>query len=157
MRLNVVIQNNSVCHHSSDFIVSSRVQLLFKQSTIPCTIDHLSMILVVLKDIPVKVPKQHPHHFASRRYTSEFLGPWVMISVSTPCFDICLQVHSGVPMFHCMCISMCAHFCSSVSCFGTHLAQFLRNLRFLWMMEYANPHLMSNLLAVSVTAICLSS
>jgi hypothetical protein len=60
--------------HSSAFTASSRFELLFKHSTIPCTTDHLSMILAVLKDGPTEVPKQH-HHFASRRYPSEFFGP----------------------------------------------------------------------------------
>jgi hypothetical protein len=35
----------------------------------PYTIVCLYMILVVLKDDPVKVPKQCKHHFASRRHT----------------------------------------------------------------------------------------
>jgi len=40
----------------------------------------------------------HQHHFAGRRHTFEFLCPgwW---RVSTPCFDICLQVHNDAPTF----------------------------------------------------------
>jgi len=72
----IMMQNNSNSQHSFAFTVNSGFQLLFKCNTIPCTIDHLSMILVVLKDGPIKVPEH-----------------------STPCFDICLQVHSGAPMF----------------------------------------------------------
>jgi len=56
--------------------MSSRFQLLFKHSTIPCTIDHLSMNLVVLEDGPIKVSKKHQCYFASRRHTFEILGPW---------------------------------------------------------------------------------
>jgi hypothetical protein len=95
----VMMQNNSICQHFSVFTMSSRFQLLFKHSTIPCTIDHLSTILVVLKAGPIKVPKQCKHCFAGRMHTFEYLGPgqWC---VSTSCFDICLQVHSGAPMFY---------------------------------------------------------
>jgi hypothetical protein len=25
-----------------------------------------------------------------------------MMHVSTPCFDVCLQVYSGAPVFHCL-------------------------------------------------------
>jgi hypothetical protein len=100
---------------------------------------------------------------------------WVMMCVSTPCFDICLQVHSGAFMFHhlwqccrkatpswyyctnCMHIFTRASLCSSVNCFGTHLAQILWYPRSLWIMKYADPQLLSNLLAVSVTVICLPS
>jgi hypothetical protein len=55
------IQNNSICQNSSAFNVNSGFQLLFKHCTI-CNIDHLSMILVVLEDGPIKVPKQLQHH-----------------------------------------------------------------------------------------------
>jgi len=69
------MQNDSICQHSSAFTVNNRFELLFKYSTIPCIIDHLFVILVVLKDGLIKVPKQHQHNFASRRHTYEFLGP----------------------------------------------------------------------------------
>jgi hypothetical protein len=52
---------------------------------------------------------------------------------------------------------MCACLHSSGSCFGTHLAQILWYLRSSWMMEYADLQLLSNLWAISVTVICLSS
>jgi len=82
------------CQHSSAFTVNSKFQHLFKHSAITCTTDCLSMILIVLEDGPIKVPKQLQYHFAGRRHNSDFLGPgW--------CFDICLQVHSDAPMFHC--------------------------------------------------------
>jgi len=101
MRLsNVIIQNNSIWKHFSAFTVNNRFQLLSTHSTI------LSMILVKLKDGPIKVSKQCHHHFDGRRHTFEFLGPgwWY---ASTPCFDICLQVHSGAPMFYCLWKSIC--------------------------------------------------
>jgi hypothetical protein len=41
--------------------------------------------------------------------------------------------------------------------FGTHLAQIVWYQRSLWMIECADPQLMSNLLATSVTVLCLSS
>jgi hypothetical protein len=69
-----MIQNN-FCRHSSVFTANSGFHLLFKLSTILCTTDRLSTILVVLKDGPIKVLKQCQHHFAGRRHTSEFLGP----------------------------------------------------------------------------------
>jgi len=64
----VIIQNNSICQHYSAFTVHSGFQLLFKYSTMSCTTDHLTMILVVLKDEPIRNLKQHQHHFARRRH-----------------------------------------------------------------------------------------
>jgi hypothetical protein len=57
---------------------------------------------------------------------------------------------------NCMHTSTCAaHLCSSVSCFGTHLAQILWYPRCSWMTEYVDPQLVSNLLTIWVTVICL--
>jgi hypothetical protein len=100
----------------------------------------------------------------------------VMTCFSAPCFDICLQIHSGAPCFiicairckraspfsqycckNCVHISMHAHLCSSVSCFGIHLAQILWYPLSLWVMEYADPQLMSSLLAIPMREICLFS
>jgi hypothetical protein len=68
MRLSVVMMlNNSICQHSSACTVNSGFQLLFKHSTVPCTIDHLSMILVVLDDGPIIVSKQCQYHFADKK------------------------------------------------------------------------------------------
>jgi hypothetical protein len=58
----VMMQNNSICQHYSVFPANSGFQLLFKHSTMLCTIDHLSTIMVVLEDGPIKVPVQHQHH-----------------------------------------------------------------------------------------------
>jgi len=56
MRLSVVMMlNNSVCHHSSAFSANSGFQFILKLSIIPCTTDHFSTILVVLKDGPIEV------------------------------------------------------------------------------------------------------
>jgi len=55
----VMMQNNSICQHSSSFTANSGFQLIFKHSTIPCTIDHLPTILVVLEDGSIIVPKRH--------------------------------------------------------------------------------------------------
>jgi hypothetical protein len=52
----VMIQNNSICHHSSKFVANSGFQLHFKHSAISCTTDHLPTILAVLEDGSVKVP-----------------------------------------------------------------------------------------------------
>jgi len=58
---------------------------------------------------------------------------------------------------NCVHVSTCAHLCSSTSYFGTHLAQILWYPIFSWLMEYADPQLMSNLLAISVIITHLSS
>jgi len=52
----VIMQNNYIYQHYSAFTVNSKFQLLFKHSTIPCTINCLSAILVVLEDGSIKVP-----------------------------------------------------------------------------------------------------
>jgi hypothetical protein len=69
--------------------------------TILCTVGHLSMTLLVLEDGSIKVPKQCQHCFASKQHTWISWSLAVMY-VSSPCFDVCLQVHSGAPMFHCL-------------------------------------------------------
>jgi hypothetical protein len=56
----------------------------------------------------------------------------------------------------CTHVSTCACLCSSLSYFGTHLAQILIS-KVLVYVEYANPQVMSNLLAISKTVIYLSS
>jgi hypothetical protein len=58
---------------------------------------------------------------------------------------------------NCMHVSMHACLYSCVRCFGTRLAQILWYPRSLWTMEYADPQLMSKLLAISATVIHLSS
>jgi hypothetical protein len=67
MRLNVVMmQNNSIYQNSCAFAANS-VLILY-------------MILVLLEDGPMKVPKQCQHHIVGRSYTYELLGPgqqWV--------------------------------------------------------------------------------
>jgi hypothetical protein len=56
MRSSVVMtQNNSICQHSSVFTVNSGFHLLFMCNM--CTVDHLSMLLVVLEDGPVESSK----------------------------------------------------------------------------------------------------
>jgi hypothetical protein len=100
------------------------------------------MIPVVLEDGAIKVQKtdtllywQNAHFWISH--------PWAMMCTSTPCFDICFQVHSGAPTFHhlwqsvarslsspyccknCMHVSVCDHLHSTGSSFGTHLTQIL--------------------------------
>jgi len=67
-----MMQNNAICQHSPASTANSGFQILFKQSTILCTIDRLSMILVVYEDEPIEVPKQCQHHFAGRRHPFEF-------------------------------------------------------------------------------------
>jgi len=49
-----MMNNNSICQQSSAFTVNSGFQLLSKHSTTLCTTEHLSTILVVLKDGPIK-------------------------------------------------------------------------------------------------------
>jgi hypothetical protein len=61
----VTTQNNSICRHSYVLIANSRFQLHSKHSTIPCTINNLSTILLVLNDGPTEVPQQCQHHIAS--------------------------------------------------------------------------------------------
>jgi hypothetical protein len=76
MRMSIVMmQNNSICQHSSALTVNIGFQLLFIHSTIPCTINSLSMILEMLVDETIKISKQHQHHIAGRKHTFEFLGP----------------------------------------------------------------------------------
>jgi len=55
----IMMQSNFIYWYSSAFTVNS------KYSIIPCTVDCLSMIMVVLKDGPIEVPKLH-HHFAGK-------------------------------------------------------------------------------------------
>jgi hypothetical protein len=43
-----MVPNNSICQHSSAFSVDSGFHLLFEHGTVPCTINHLSTILVAL-------------------------------------------------------------------------------------------------------------
>jgi len=51
MGLSIVkMQDNSICQHSSVFTANSRFRILFKHSTIVCTFDCLSMLLLVLED-----------------------------------------------------------------------------------------------------------
>jgi len=164
----VMMQNNSIYQHSCLFTVNSEFKLLFKYSTVPCTAYHLSMILVVLMGGSIKDPKQCQHHFASKGHTSEFLGPWQwcvfplhalmiagMFIVVHPCFIGCDNPSQESLCFmtllqNCMHISVCVHVCSSVSCFGTHIAQILWYQKSSRMFEYADPQLISNL---SVTVI----
>jgi hypothetical protein len=76
MRLSVIMmQNNSICQDSFAFTANSGFRIFFKYSTVPCTVDHLSTILVVLEDGPITVSKQRQHCFVSRRHIFEFLGP----------------------------------------------------------------------------------
>jgi hypothetical protein len=94
---------------------------------------------------------------------------WMMIYVSNLWSHVCSHVHSGACdnllqeglSFYLTAknayVSKHACLCSSLSCFGTHLAQISWHLRSLQMMECANPQLMSNLSAMSVTVICLFS
>jgi len=83
--------------------------------------------------------------------------------VSAPCFDIRIQVQGSVPMFHCLWQSVTGKpllldiACLFISFCGTHLSQMLWDPRPLWMMEYADPQQMTNLSAISVTVIQLSS
>jgi hypothetical protein len=49
----VMVQTNSIYQHSSAFFVNGRFKLLLKHSTVLCTVDDLSMILVLLKDGPL--------------------------------------------------------------------------------------------------------
>jgi len=71
----VMMQNNYICQHSSVFTANGRFHILFKHNTIPCTIDYLSMILVVLEVGPIKVSKQCQYHFAGLRHIFICLGP----------------------------------------------------------------------------------
>jgi len=48
-----MIQNNSICQHYSSFTMNSGSQLFFMLITIPYTIDHLSIIMVVLEDASI--------------------------------------------------------------------------------------------------------
>jgi hypothetical protein len=55
MRLSVfIMQNSSICQHSSAFTANSGFYLLFKISTKPCTTEPLSAILVELEVGPIK-------------------------------------------------------------------------------------------------------
>jgi hypothetical protein len=71
----------------------------FKHSTVHCTNDRLSTILVVSEDGPIKITKQRQRHFAGRRHTW-ICWSWEMTYIYIPCFDVCLQVHSGALIFH---------------------------------------------------------
>jgi hypothetical protein len=88
-------------------------QLFLKHSTIPCTIDRLSMTLVVLEDGPIKVTKERQHHFVGRRHTFEFLGPgwwrvFPLYALLFACMLIVVHTHVSSPMTIC---------CSKVSSF----------------------------------------
>jgi hypothetical protein len=137
-----MMQNHSFCQHSSALAVNNRFQFIFKHSTIPCTIDQMAMILVVLEVEPIKVSKQGQHHFAGRRHTFESFGPgqWhrfplyaftfaCRFIVVHPCFITCdnsLQESlSMISLQKLHALSMHACLCSSASCFGTHLTQIL--------------------------------
>jgi len=50
----VMMENNSTYYNFIVFAVNSGFQLLFKHSTVLCTIDHLSLILVVLENGLIK-------------------------------------------------------------------------------------------------------
>jgi hypothetical protein len=67
------------CHDAKQLFISIPLCLLqiavFMHSTIQHTVDHLSMILVVLEEELIKVPKQCQHHIVGRRCTSEFFDP----------------------------------------------------------------------------------
>jgi hypothetical protein len=78
---------------SSTFTVNSRYKLLFKCSTI----DYLPIILVVLEDGPLKSQNSDITLLVEGAiFRFLVLGS----DVSTPCFDVCLQVNSGASMFH---------------------------------------------------------
>jgi hypothetical protein len=122
-----------------------------------------------------EVQKQCQHHFASIKHTSEFLGPgWWHVFLLHTLMSACrfIIVHSRfiacdnpwqesysffIILQQKLHISMHACLCSSVNDFGTNLAQILWYLRSSWMMEYVDPHLMSNLSAMSVIVICMFS
>jgi hypothetical protein len=81
-----------------------------------------------------------------------------------PCFITCdNSLHKKPLLLHsiaakkCMHISMHVCSCSSVSCFGIHLAQILLYSGLPWMAEYTDVQLMSNFSAVSLTVIHLFS
>jgi len=107
------------------------------------------------------IPKTPSTSFCWKKKHFWISWSWVMTCVSNSCFDICLQVHSGAFTFHCLwqsiagkplplhdiAVKYCMHIlmhiplCSSVRCFGTHLAQILWYPRSSWMMEYVDPQL----------------
>jgi hypothetical protein len=170
----VMMKNNSTCRHSSALTVYSGFQLLFKHSIIPCTIDRLSTTPTVLANGPNKDPKQSQHHFPSTRHTYEFLGPgqWHVFPLQAVMFLLggsnwCTHVSSPVTIqcrkaspssqYHCknsMHISIHGHLCSSVCCFSPTMHKFCDPKV---LMDDANPELISNLLAISVTVIPLPS
>jgi len=91
----------TVYQHSSVFTANSGFQLLFKHGTIPCNIDHLPMILVVVEDRPFEVPNSVNIILAAEGTLLNFLVLGTDMFPPSPCFDICLQVRSGTPMFFC--------------------------------------------------------
>jgi hypothetical protein len=57
----------------------------------------------------------------------------------------------------CTCVTTHAHLCSSVSCFGSHLAKILWLYKLFSLTECTDSQPMSKLLAMSATVTCLSS
>jgi len=155
----VMMQNISFCQNFSVVTVNSGFQLLFKHSTILCTLDRLSMILVVLENVPIKVAKQYQHHFPSRRHTFECLGPgshsllwhYLQVHSGSPCFVACdSSLHKSLS-FMISLQKLHAHFhtCPFVLIFKLllyPLAQILWDPRSLWVVEYADPQLMPSLI-----------
>jgi hypothetical protein len=93
------MQNNSICQHSSAFTENSRFKILFKHSTIPCSIVPLSTILVVLEMGPL-TSQNNANITLPADDTLWISSSWALTCVSNACFDVCLQVHSVAPMFH---------------------------------------------------------
>jgi len=117
--------------------------------------------------MPTEVPKQYKHHFAGRRYTSEFLGPgqWYVstrysvfpcrFTVMHQCFNACDNPQKeNLSFFTISLQKLHAHFHTCSFMFICKLLWHPPYLKSLWIIKYADLQLMSNL-AVSVTITCM--
>jgi len=137
MRLSTVMMHNSICQHSSGQLKS--------QNSVKITLLAESTLLNFL--------------VLGSDASDIFLQVLSSVHVSSP-----VKIHwrkaSHPPKYCCKNwrhISKHAHLCSYVSCFCTHLLQISWYLMSSLMMEYADPQLMYNLSAISVTVIHLFS
>lgn len=85
-----MIQNNSFCQYPSVFIG------IMGFNSSPIVVQYCAL-LTVYDPGSAQVPKQHQHALLVEG-TLEFLVQGS--DISTLCSDICLQVHSGKPVFH---------------------------------------------------------
>jgi hypothetical protein len=116
----------------------------FKESLILDTCLASSVLMSDLSLVAHKMPKSD-----KMSISFSFYRLWHSVAGEPYLHDIAAK-------FACL-FPWCCRLCSTLSCFDIHFAHILWYPRSSWMMEYADPRLMSNLSSVSVTVIRLSS